>query len=395
MQYHVRALRSKEMITLNIEAASESLAYSQAQSQGYVVISAKASRGALLEGLLGPGKFPLVLFSQELMALIQAGLNLVEALEALAEKEQRPESREVLAGVLRLLNEGLPISTAMERYEHAFSSLYIATLRASEKSGGLEESLSRFIAYQGQVEQLRKKLVTASIYPVLLMVVGGLVIFFLMGYVVPKFAHIYEDMGSNLPFMSRILMHWGAFMEARGGLLLGLLACVIGAVIVVLPKPSVRRKIVNWLWRIPALGERFRIYQLARFYRTLGMLLNGGMTITSSMNMVSGLLPHSLRLNMQDASKLIRQGQPISVAMEKNGLTTPVALRMLRVGERSGRMGEMMERIAVFYDEETARWIDWFTRLFEPLLMLVIGLVIGLVVLMLYMPIFELAGSIQ
>lgn len=395
MQFQVRALHGREMMTLRIEAASASLAVSQAQSQGYVVLSAKAAGGALLQGLLGRKKFPLVLFSQELLALIRAGLNLVEALEALAEKEQRAESREVLAGVLRLLSEGLPISAAMERYDYAFPPLYIATLRASEKTGGLEEALTRYIAYQGQVEQVRKKLVTASIYPALLIVVGGLVIFFLMGYVVPKFAHIYEDMGSNLPFMSRLLMHWGAFMEQRGIWLLGLLAALVATAAAVLPKPEVRRRIVNWLWRIPALGERFRIYQLARFYRTLGMLLSGGMTISTSMAMVSGLLPPSLRLNMQDAAGLIRQGQPISAAMERNNLTTPVALRMLRVGERSGRMGEMMERVAVFYDEETTRWIDWFTRLFEPMLMLVIGLVIGLVVLMLYMPIFELAGSIQ
>jgi len=157
----------------------------------------------------------------------------------------------------------------------------------------------------------------------------------------------------------------------------------------------VQRYLMKWVWRIPALGERLRIIQLARFYRSLGMLLIGGIPIMSALNMVSGLLVPSLRLKMQAAAKLIDQGQPISIAMEQNELSTPIALRMLRVGERSGQMGEMMERIAGFYDEETARWIEWFTKLFEPLLMLVIGLIIGGVVLLLYMPIFDLAGSIQ
>jgi general secretion pathway protein F len=153
--------------------------------------------------------------------------------------------------------------------------------------------------------------------------------------------------------------------------------------------------LMQLLWRIPALGQRLRIFQLARFYRTLGMLLKGGTPIIASLGSVTGLLDTALQLKMQQASAAIQEGQPISMAMDQAGLTTPVALRMLRVGERSGKIGDMMERIAAFYDEELSRWIDWFTRLFEPILMLFIGLVIGVVVLLLYMPIFELAGNIQ
>jgi len=149
------------------------------------------------------------------------------------------------------------------------------------------------------------------------------------------------------------------------------------------------------IWRIPALGKKLRIFQLARFYRTLGMLLNGGTSIIVALESVAGLLDKTLQSKMKLASVAIQQGQPISQAMDQVGLTTPIALRMLRVGERSGKIGEMMERIAAFYDEELSRWIDWFTKLFEPILMLFIGLVIGVVVLLLYMPIFELAGSIQ
>jgi general secretion pathway protein F len=173
--------------------------------------------------------------------------------------------------------------------------------------------------------------------------------------------------------------------------LLGLLA----ATIYLLSLKSVRAKLMEMVWQIPAIGERMKIYQLSRFYRSLGMLLIAGIPILNALKMVSGLLAPALRVRMLAASEQIRQGQTISIAMELNDLSTPVALRMLRVGERSGMMGEMMERISSFYDEETARWIDWFTKLFEPLLMLFIGFVIGFVVLMLYMPIFDLAGSIQ
>jgi general secretion pathway protein F len=160
-------------------------------------------------------------------------------------------------------------------------------------------------------------------------------------------------------------------------------------------RPGFRQSVMRALWRIPAIGERIRVYQLARFYRTLGMLLRGGIPIVTALEMVSGLLDNALRVQLAKASDCIREGQPISFAMETYGLTTPVALRLLRVGEHTGGMGEMTERIANFYDEEMARWVDWFTRLFEPLLMAFIGLVIGGIVILMYFPIFELAGSIQ
>ena len=138
-----------------------------------------------------------------------------------------------------------------------------------------------------------------------------------------------------------------------------------------------------------------RTFELARFYRSLGMLLTGGIPIVSALGMVSGLLSAHLRSGAATAMEAMRRGETISAAFERGELTTPVAARLLRVGEKSGRMGEMMERIAIFHDEEMARWVDWFTRLFEPLLMIFIGLTIGLIVVLLYMPIFELAGSIQ
>ena len=137
------------------------------------------------------------------------------------------------------------------------------------------------------------------------------------------------------------------------------------------------------------------VYQLARFYRTLAMLLKGGIPVVTALDMVSGLLQPALRGQLKLASNSIREGRTISQAMEAYELTTPVALRMLRVGERTGNMGEMMERIATFYDEEMARWVEWFTKMFEPLLMALIGAVIGLIVILMYMPIFDLAGSVQ
>jgi general secretion pathway protein F len=395
MLYDISVLRGKEYSSLRLDAINEQMALNHAKSLGYTVFSVKAVTDSRFKWLARRERFPLMLFSQEMLALLEAGLNLMEALEALAEKEQRPEVRQTLQGLLRLLSEGQPLSAAMESFPHAFPPLYVAALRASEKTGGMPESLKRYIAYQSQVDQVKKKVISASIYPSMLLIVGGLVVLFLIGYVVPKFAHIYDDMGGDLPFLSQLLLALGGFIESHGVALLLGASVFISSFIFLLSLKTVRAQLLELIWRIPALGERMRIYQLSRFYRSLGMLLIAGIPVLNAMNMVSGLLAPAMRIRLQAASEQVRQGQTISAAMEHNALSTPVALRMLRVGERSGMMGEMMERISSFYDEETARWIDWFTKLFEPLLMLAIGCVIGLVVLMLYMPIFDLAGSIQ
>ena len=147
--------------------------------------------------------------------------------------------------------------------------------------------------------------------------------------------------------------------------------------------------------RIPTIGERVRLYQLSRLYRTLGMLLRGGIPVVTAINMAKGLLTVELQNKLSSAGRDIAEGITTSQAIDKHQLSTAVSSRMLRVGERSGQMGEMMERTAEFMDEELAVWIDWFTKLFEPLLMAFIGIVIGLIVVLMYMPIFELASSIQ
>ena len=393
MEYQVKAVRGKEMALLNIVAQHAEEAKAQARAEGYtpIAVSSKTLQFKLQTGK----KFPLALFSQELLALLEAGLNLVESIETLAEKESRSQVKTALDALLQALYQGQTFSTALEQQPTIFPVLYVATVRASEKTGDLAESLGRYVSYEQQIGLVKKKIISASIYPILLIAVGGLVIFFLLGFVVPKFSQIYEDTGSNLPFLSQLLLQWGVFLENHGKTFLMVLAANLAAIIYALSQASVRKWLMQQFWRIPAIGERLRIFQLARFYRTLGMLLKGGTPIVAALGSVAGLLDVSLKANMQNATLAIQQGQPVSTAMEQAGLTTPVALRMLRVGERGGKIGDMMERVAAFYDEELSRWIEWFTKLFEPLLMLFIGLVIGVVVLLLYMPIFELAGSVQ
>lgn len=395
MRYEVKALRGNEGLSaFALEAVDSNDAMAQAVARGYTVISVKA-RQSWLQWKREKVDFPLVQFSLELLALLEAGLSLVEALETLAEKELRPGVKKILTQIVSCLYEGHPLSYALQQSEAKFPLLYVATVRASEKTGALPEGLSRYIAYHSQVDGVRRKVVSASIYPLLLVGSGGLVALFLMVYVVPRFSRIYEDIGGDLPFMSRMLIHWGVFLETHGTLLLGATLLTLAALAYTVTRPRFRQWLVLQLWRLPAIGIRLHLFQLAGFYRSLGMLLRGGMPVLSALRMVSDLLQVSLRGRLESAVESIREGHPISDSMERHGLTTPVALRMLRVGERTGRMGEMMERIAAFYEDETAQWVERFTRLFEPLLMAFIGLLIGGIVVLMYFPIFELAGSIQ
>jgi general secretion pathway protein F len=300
-----------------------------------------------------------------------------------------------MESMIAKLYEGKSLSMALEQFPKEFPPLYVAMIKSSEKTGNIADSLTRYISYQSQVDVIRKKVTSASIYPVFLLGAGGLVTLFLMLYVVPKFSVIYQDLGHDLPFFSRVLMQWGQLLGGHKPLVLTTIALLLLGAYYAITHPATRAWGLKKIKTIPNIGKRIQIYQLARFYRTFGMLLKGGVPVVPALEMVSGLLQVELREQLSNATNSIREGKPASVSLEKFGLTTPIATRLLRVGERTGRLDEMADRIATLYDDDMARWIDWFTKLFEPILMGLIGLIIGMIVIMMYFPIFELAGSIQ
>jgi general secretion pathway protein F len=394
VEFRVKALdREHAVLAQQVDAVDETDARRQLGLLGLRVISVAPVRQLRL--FTRTAKVPLVIFSQELVALLDAGLSLVESIEALTEKESSPSVRRPLEQILSRLYEGQTLGAALAEHPSTFPYLYVATVRASERTGSLREALSRFITYQQQIDSLRKTLINASIYPAVLLGAGLLVTLFLMGYVVPRFSSIYEELGSDLPFASRLLLQWGQMLEAHTMTVVMTGAGGLAALGYALTRRSSRAAFGSWFAKLPAIGKQLRLYQLARLYRTVGMLLRSGMPAVTAMSMSSGLLSETLRPAFAKATQSVREGQSIANAMEQAVLTTPVAARMLRVGERSGNMGEMTERIATFYDEELARWVAIATRLIEPLFMTVIGLLIGVIVVLMYFPIFQLAGAVQ
>lgn len=393
VQFRVKAHDSSSgVLVYAVEALDEVDARRQVRSAGRQVISVARSRNPVAGRAT---RIALVPFSQELVALLEAGLTLVEAIDTLTEKEAASGARRALEQIRARLFEGRTLSDALVELPQCFPPLYVATVRASERTGSIREALLRYVAYQQQIDQLRNKLVSASIYPFVLCGAGLLVTLFLLGYVVPRFSAIYEDLGTDLPFASRMLMQWGQALQNNGAMALVVLAVVGVALAHVLSRSAVRAAIGRNLAKLPMVGRQIQVYQLARLYRTVGMLLRGGMPAVTSFDMSAGLLNAALRPSLVQATQAVREGQSLANSMERFGLTTPVATRMLRVGERSGNMGEMMERISAFYDEELARRVDVVTKIIEPALMTVVGIAIGVIVVLMYFPIFELAGSIR
>ncbi|MRW82632.1 type II secretion system F family protein [Pseudoduganella sp. FT26W] len=396
MQFDVRTLSAEMVIShLVIDGRDEADARRQVEARGLFVSAITPVRA----GLPGRGgkrrALSLVLFSQELLALLMAGLGIVEGLEALLEKESNLATRDALERLLAGLREGQRFSAVLAEQPDLFPPLYVGIVKAAEGTSDLPRSLSRFIDYQQRIDLVRSKLVSAAIYPCILLLVGGGVSLFLISYVVPRFAEVYQGAGRDLPWLSQQMLNWGQFAGAHTTLLLAGIAAALAALALGLRQMLASGGVVRLLGTLPGIGERVHIYELSRLYLTLGMLSEGGITIVQAIDTVQGMVSAGMRQSLQSARGAVEAGLPLSTAFEASRLTTPISLRMLRVGERTGDMGPMLTQSAAFYDGEISRWIERFTRTFEPLLMAAIGLVVGAIVVLLYMPIFDLAGDMS
>jgi len=340
-------------------------------------------------------RFPLRLFSQELAVLLAAGIPLLESLVTLREKESSPQVLEALAGVIELLQRGLPLSAALQSQPQAFDALFIAVVQASERTGQIDRALREHAGYLGWVDTLRAKLVSASVYPVTLIVAGTAVVLFLLLFVVPRFAGILEGVSGDMPLASRWLIGIGHASGEHRWLTLAIGIAVLVAPVLAWRQGALRDALTARLWQLPLLGPKLHLLALAQFYRTASMLLGAGVPVVSALQTVRGVIATRLRAPLDAAVESVRRGERLSVALQQQGLTTPVALRMIRVGERSGELGAMLGKAAEFYDEELSRLTELVTRLVNPVLMLIMGVVIGTIIVLMYLPIFQLVEQVQ
>lgn len=394
MQFDIRALdeRQQRVVTLALDALDAADATAQLAARRLTPIELRR-RGAA-EGS-GGKRFSVLLFAQELHALVKAGLSLPESLEAFGEKESSPANRALLERLAAALREGQRFSFALRAQGAMFPPLFVGIVQAAENTGDLPQALERYLEYAQRLQGVRHRVVSAAIYPAILLGVGALVGMLLMGYVVPRFAAVYDGAGRELPWASQLLIDWGRFVAGHSAALLSGVVVLVGMLAVWVR--SLRRQ-GGWARAaavVPGVARWLELLTLSRLYLTLGLLLRGGLPVQQALALAASVLPAARRCDVDQVSRRIAEGLSLSDAFEEAALGTPIALRLLRAGERSGQVAEMLNQAALYHDGETARWIERFSRVFEPVLMAAIGIVVGLIVLLLYMPIFELAGGLQ
>lgn len=394
MQYRAKLLTATMAVEEQVlEAANEAEARQLLARSGASVLTLRPARTSWLRPTRRSA-FNLAVFNQQLHSLIDAGQTVVDAIDVLGRNDTRGRSSDVYNVLLRELRQGNPLSVAMASLPSVFPQLYVAMVRSSETTGTLRAAVERYMHYQRQVDEIRTKVRAAATYPAILLGVGFTVIAFLMLYVLPRFSAVYEDAGTLSQGEIGFVQWWGSFVRSHELIAWGGLGLVVGAMALLVLHPAVRSAAYGWLMRSAWLGQRLQILQLARLYRTLGMLLHSGVSVLAAMRMTKASLPVALHGNLERAVTLVSEGHAMSSALRDCGLSTEVAVRLLVAGESSGNLDDMMGRVADFYDQDTSIWIDTAGRLIEPALMLGIGLVVGAIVLMLYSPIFDLANIV-
>lgn len=399
MKYQLRVINGgREVQTLHLDSDSVAGATAQAEARGLRVVSVKTARRQsprLAFAAARPVKFDAALFAQELAALLEAGVGVIDALRTMRGNAARAGAGLVYQTLLRQLDEGQALSAALEQAGNLFPAVLVACVKASEQTGDLATSLRRFSHNQASLQQLRARVAAAAIYPSVLLVTGAAVVFFLLAFVVPRFASLLEQTGRDLPLLSQWLMAWGRMVHAHGtGLAAGAGALLLTAVLV-LRRPAARQRILDRILALPGIGAHVRIYRQAQFFRTAAMLVDGGIPAIQAFELAGGLVSRSDAGPLRAALQMIRNGGRISDAFEQQGLAGPITWRLLTVAEKSGRLGPVLDKVAGFQEAQVARTIELVSRLVEPCMMIAIGVVIGGIIVLMYMPIFELASSLQ
>jgi general secretion pathway protein F len=398
MQIHLSVVRGRGAPQpLELQAASADEACAKARAQGYAVLSVRPTHDTRLQLLsyspISQTRFDTAVFIEQLRDLLQAGLSVIEALDALR-RGAKGHAVTVISALERRLREGQTLSNALAS-EPAFPELLVALVRASELTSDLPDSLGRYLQHEARVVDIRHRLVSTAIYPLLLIGVGGLVLLFLLFYVIPRFARMFQGITGELPWSARAMVAWSqALHDHAGWWLVGLVAMVIGATLIA-SSSAIRGRLFLAMLARPFFSDRLKVYFLSRWYRATGLLVQGGIPLPQALHLSNQLLPIGMQKSGLQVEDGVNQGLSPSAAHFHAGMVTPVAEQLMLAGERTGDFGAVLNRIAAYHEAEVSRSLERTMRALEPTVMVLIGLGVGIVVVLMYMPIFELASAIQ
>jgi type IV pilus assembly protein PilC len=387
-----------KIIAKEYDAVSAELLRQTLEEQGFTVFELRKKP---LQFLLEKGgrrrrisAKDLLLFNQELLVLLKAGLPILQALDTILESEGG-KLNEVLTMVREDVKGGMPLSVAFERHPRVFPHLYIASIQAGERTGDLPQTIRRYIAFLKRTEGFRGKIIAAMFYPAILITVAAAAISLLLIYVVPTFSTIYSESGSALPVPTQMLINFAGFLRSYLLVFIAIGFLLAAAFRRWKETEAGRFAVDRMKVKAPFIGPIATRYAVAGFTRTLATVLGSGIPIVEALRMSVGTLNNRLlERGLLSAVIRVEEGTKFSVALESIKLMPPLALRMLSVGETTGSMEEMLSDISDYFEDEIERNLQVLTTAIEPAVMIVMGVVIGTIIVTMYLPIFKMAGTV-
>jgi len=336
-----------------------------------------------------------IIFNQQLVTLIKAGLPILMSLDLLRKRQRNPFFRSMLENVRERVKSGELLSEAFDA-QGAVSKVYTTTLLAGERSGNLEEVLNRYIGYQRITTTFRKKLLASLWYPALLVIALTLMLSFLITYVVPRFAQLYSEFDADLPSLTKALLTVGTVLQSYLYLIAPGIIVIILAIMIWLKSEQGTNMMDTLRFKLPIFGDVWMKYQVAMFSRTLATLLAGGMPLVPSLETSSSSI-NSKRISrtVEEAAKRVREGRSLSSSLEETKFFPDLAIEMIEVGESTGALPTMLNSVAEFYEEDVQNALTAALQLIEPTLLIIMACVVGFVLAALYLPIFSLGSRMH
>ncbi|MCF6235810.1 MAG: type II secretion system inner membrane protein GspF [Gammaproteobacteria bacterium] len=333
----------------------------------------------------------LALITRQFATLVRAGLSVEEALSAVSKQSHQPRLRNMLMAVRSRVMEGHTLATALADFPHAFSDLYRSTVSAGEQSGHLDMVLERLADYTESRQTMQQKMTLALIYPIMISIVAVVVITALLAYVVPQVVQVFENTGQELPILTVIMISLSDLIREYGLIFLILLVLAIFIITRLLRKPGPKQQYHRFLLKLPLVSSLVRGFNSSRFARTFSILTASSVPVLEGLRISSSVISNiPMRNAVEDAATMVKEGAPIHTALERSGYFPPMTVQLIASGENSGRLEEMLERAADSQEKEMESTVATLVGLFEPFMILFMGVMVLLIVLAILLPIFDL-----
>jgi len=392
-----------ENVSGSVSAPTEQAAVDQLRSQNLTVTTVKedvARREIKLFG--GAARHAavsvddMVLFTRQLSTMISAGIPLVEALEILEDQVENKGFQHLIGTVVDDVRGGTDFSSALAKHPRVFSDLFVSMVRAGEVSGQLDEILVRLAEFNEATSKLRREIKSAMTYPIVSLVMVLSITIFLMVGIVPKFKEIFDSLGMELNALTRTILGISIWMRGNFVLMLGIVVATVVVLWLLATKTKQGRYYSDWLkLQLPIFGTLFQKVAISRFSRTFATLIKSGVPMLGALEIVSATTGNQIVSESIDAAReSVRQGEPLAAPLEKSKVFPVMVVRMISVGERSGALEQLLEKIAEFYDQQVSATIEALTSLIEPLMIGTMGILVGTIVLSIFLPIIQIQRAL-